>query len=378
MKMYISFDFTIIIIILLFYGFKSEDWWPPVTGYDINNHNDGYAGSSHVPAIDFYLCGKREYRVHYLGDDPMHWSENFSNCEPVGIGREIDGICIYGNKSYKGRLYRGSNWMGIIKGCNISDIDGYVGELGISLACIAINGKDSYRIGYLDEAIKISSSNPKNASDRIVKSLFGDHVINEANYDNEYELDLPSNINRFNLFKVKIQLFNDTNIDLDGNGIKFIFNTTKIVYSNWGTQEINNLMNIKLNNIINFDINEERQKFEKIIAEDIIHGILVIHSFYEEGRIQMDIGSKIAFDFEAYRGGIRLNFILNNSENFIEILKKIIKLISIYVNIENSQVILNKIKEFNNINQLGEILKLISPYDTFLTQIICLYILKKD
>ena len=376
--MYVYLYFTIIIIILLFYGFKSEHWYIPVNGYDIKDHNDGYAGSSQVPAIDFYLCGNREYRVHYLGDDPLHWSENFSNCEPVGIGRVIDGICVYGNKSYKGRLYRGDNWMGIIKGCNISDIDGYVGKLGTPLACVAINGKDSYRIGYLDEATEIKSSNPKNASDRIVKSLFGENIINEANYDNEYELDLSSDIKKSNLFIVKIQLFSDTNIDLDGNEIKFIFENKDIIFTNWGIQDINNLMNNKLNNIINFDINLERQTFEKIIANDIIHGILVIHSFYEEGRIQMDIGSKIDKDFQAYRGGIRLNLILNNSENFIELIKKIIKLISVYIDTENSQVILDKIKEFNNINQLGEITKLISPYDALLTQIICLYILKKD
>ena len=376
--MYISFDFTFIIIILLFYGLKSEYWFGEVNGYDIEDHKYGYAGSSHVPAIDFYLCGKREYRVHYLGDDPLNWSENFSNCEPVGIGREIDGICVYGNKSYKGRYYRANNWMGIIKGCNISDIDGYVGELGTPLACVAINGKDFYEIGYLSEASEIISSNPKNASDRIVKSLFGDNIINKANYDNEYELDLSSEPNKFNFFKAKIQLFNDTNIDLDGDGIKFIFNKEKIVFSNWGMQEINKLMNKKLKNIVNFDINEERQIFEKTIAKDIMNGILVIHSFYEEGRIQIDIGSKIKYNFKAYRGGIRLNFILNNSENFIEILKKIIKIISGYINTDNIQVISDKIKEFKNINQLGEIIKLISPYDALLTQIIFLYILKKD
>ena len=269
-----------IIIILLLKIYKCENWWNEVTGYSINNHANGYAGSSHVPAVDFYLCGKREYRVHYLGDDPLHWSENFSNCEPVGIGRKIDGICVYGDKSYKGRLHRGSNWMGIIKGCNISDADGFVGNLGTPLACICINGKDIYRIGYLPEATEIKSSNPKNASDRIVKSLFGENIINEANYDNEYELNLLNNINKFNLFRVKTQLFNDTNINLDGNGIKFIFEKNTIVYSNWGIQEINYLMNKKLKNIINFDINEERKTFEKNIANDIMNGIFVIHSFY--------------------------------------------------------------------------------------------------
>ena len=132
----------ITIFFLSFIKINSEKWWPHVNGYDLNDVNDGFAGSSNVPAVDFYLCSERNYRVHYLGDDPMNWSKNFSNCDPVGIGRIIDGICLYGPKSYKGRLHHGVNWMGVIKGCNIDEKDGFAGKLGSPLACIAINGKE--------------------------------------------------------------------------------------------------------------------------------------------------------------------------------------------------------------------------------------------
>ena len=116
----------------------------------------------------------------------MNLSKNFSNCDPVGIGRIIDGICIYGTKSYKGRLYYGDSWMGTVKGCNISDEDGFVGELGTPLSCVAINGKEKYRTACLDVAkTDIISSNPKNTSDRFVRGLFGDKIKNQANYEND-------------------------------------------------------------------------------------------------------------------------------------------------------------------------------------------------
>ena len=91
--------------------------------------------------------------------------------------------------------------MPVKKGCNTSDVNKYVGELGTSLACIAINGKEMYRIGYLDNLDNIKSSNPKNLSDRIIESFFGNKVKNYSDYDREYELDLSVDVNNTNKMK---------------------------------------------------------------------------------------------------------------------------------------------------------------------------------
>ena len=377
-------SFFYIILINIFKIIKAERWFDPASEYNTENHNNGYAGTSNERAIDFYLCGERKYRVHYLGDPPDIWSKNFSNCDPVGIGRLIDGICIYGNKSYKGRLYTGPFWMRIIKGCNISNyIDGFSGKLGTPLACIAINGGDYYRIASLIVAENITSSNPKNCSDRIIEKIFGKNVKNFANYDKEYTLDLSeekSKNNRFDYFKCDIILKNNTNLNLDGDGIKFIVNNKLIDYSFWGGKEINKYFIKQLKNIINFDINEETKKFEKIMANEIEYGIVIIHTFYKEKKIQIDIGIKIKpnrinNNLEGFRGGIRFNLILENNSEFINIIKKIIELTSKYINKRES--ILDKLKNFNNIEQLDEIIKLISPFDILLNRIIFLYLLNK-
>jgi len=356
---------------------RTERWWPPAIEYNIENHKDGYAGTSNEPAIDFYLCGERKYKVHYLGDPPLLWSQNFSNCDPAGNGRIIDGICVYGNKSYRGRLHVGSWWLGVIKGCNISDSrDGFSGRLGNAYSCISINGGDSYRISSLPTGYDIKSSHPKNSSDRIIKHIFGKNVKNFANYDKEYELDLSTEKNnKFHFFKSNIILINNTNLNLDGEGIKLIFLNEKIVNSFWGEKEINKNFIEKLKNIINFDINEERKNFEEIIAKEIMNGILVIHTFYKEKRIQVDIGIRICSDAEGFRGGIKFNLILINNLEFINIIKKVIELISRYI--YQKKNILDKLKSFNDIEQLEEIIQLISPFDIMLNQIIFLYLLNK-
>ena len=379
-------SFFYIILINIFKIKKAERWFPPVSEYNTDDYDNGFAGTSNEPVIDFYLCGERKYRVHYLDDPPLNWSKDFSNCDPVGIGRLIDGICIDGTRSYKGRQYIAPRWMRIIKGCNTSNsIDGFVGKLGTPLSCIAINGGNYYRIA--SEKVgsnNITSSNPKNCSDRIIGNIFGKNVKNFANYTEEYELDLSeekSKNNKFHYFICKIKLINNTNLNLDGDGIKFIVNNKNIDYSSWGGKEINKYFIKQLKNIINFDINEETKKFEKIMANEIQYGIVIIHAFYKDKKIQIDIGIKIKPNrinnhLEGYRGGIRFNLELIENSEFINIIKKIIELTSRYIN--ERENILDKLKSFNNTEQLDEITKLISPFDSLLNQIILLYLLNEQ
>ena len=139
---------------------------------------------------------------------------------------------------------------------------------------------------------------------------------------------------------------------------------------------VNKIMIKKLKKIINFDYFEEIQNFEKIIQEVTMHGIFTIHSYYEENRIQMDIASKIVEDVEGFRGGIRLNLILKNSDELIELIKKLIKFFSGYINTKKREEVLNKLKRFKEIKELKGIIELIFPYDSIFTQILFLYLIK--
>ena len=144
---------------------------------------------------------------------------------------------------------------------------------------MCINGKDYYRIGYIDDNEEKRSSNPKNSSDRVIEALFGEGVGNvEDGYYLEKELDLSRNKNnskKLNFFNVTIQLLKNEDINLDEDQINFSVHLddinkleTHIINPN-DEKEMNKLSVKKLKNIINFDFNEERKKFEKMMADEI-------------------------------------------------------------------------------------------------------------
>ena len=65
------------ILFIIYTETKSERWWSKITGYNKLDHNHGYAGVSRAACIDFYLCGKRNYTIHYKDDPPDKWSKKF-------------------------------------------------------------------------------------------------------------------------------------------------------------------------------------------------------------------------------------------------------------------------------------------------------------
>ena len=90
----------------------------------------------------------------------------------------------------------------------------------------------------------------------------------------------------------------------------------------------------------------------------------------------MDIAIKVISDVDSFRGGLRINLILKNTDKFIELIKKLLKIISGYISKEKRNQVLGVLKTFNEIKELDGIMKLISPYDSIFTQIIFLYIIK--
>ena len=145
-----NYKWVFYIILLIIKSIKSDSWFDAVNGYDTTDNDWGYAGGSKNPMIDFYLCSKRQYRVHFLGDDKNNWSQIYTNCDPVGNGRFIDGITISGEEQYMGRTYLSDNWQIAVIGFNISNEE-YVGDLNNPLACIAVDGEEYYRTAFYRE-----------------------------------------------------------------------------------------------------------------------------------------------------------------------------------------------------------------------------------
>ena len=137
-----------IIFAILFLYIKGETWLPLVYKNNISL-NDGFAGDYRYFITDFYLCSKRHYRVHFINENRGIWSQEYSNCEPVGDGRPIDGIAIEGGKSYQVRLFEGKGWLPNVSEYNISSyIDGLAGKYGEKIDGISVCGDEYYRVAY--------------------------------------------------------------------------------------------------------------------------------------------------------------------------------------------------------------------------------------
>ena len=365
----------LIFILKLLLLINCDTWFGGGDGYDTENHQSGYAGSSNAKIVDFYLCSKRKYKVHFLGDDEKKWSKEYSNCDPVGEGRYIDGFAVDGEEQYMGRLYLAPNWQVAVIGNNISN-DEFVGELGKNLACIAIDGEEFYRVAYYrnidGKYTELKPSNPKNVTDRIINLLFENEVKNVAEYGIENEL----NINENKLFKADIILLNIYELYISDGGIKIIFENMQCIYSDWG-ENIGSYLNKKIKDKINIDFNKERKYFEFIISNETIHGIVIIHSFWNEGKIQIDSGIKAVNNVPSFRGGYRMNIYLKNNKDLITKIKDIFEIFINYEDIKKRKIIKEKLKDFNDIKHISDIINHFSQKSNIIISgIILLLVLK--
>ena len=156
----------LLMISILLLLIKCETWWGEVSGHDTSDGKNGYAGSRGKAITAFYLCGDRKYRVHYKGDSKDTWTGEYCSCDPVGIGRSIDGISISGGYSYKVR-YKNGNWEKPVTGYSINDSkNGYAGTLGKEIDAILIEGDNIYRAAYGGH-----SSNVEEVSKRVNESI---------------------------------------------------------------------------------------------------------------------------------------------------------------------------------------------------------------
>lgn len=115
-----------------------------VTGSNINDPNNGFAGIFGRPIDSVAVSGGFRYRVHVLGggwlSEVTGFNTNDSNNGFAGIiGKKIDGFMI------KGLKYRchtvSSGWLSEVDGYNSNDRNnGYAGVFGESIDAIVIHG----------------------------------------------------------------------------------------------------------------------------------------------------------------------------------------------------------------------------------------------
>ncbi len=324
----------IILVLILFIIIKSETWYGAVTGADTNESKNGYAGSRGKALTHFYLCGGRHYRVHYLGDPKDQWTGEYSDCDPVGNGRSIDGIAISGGKEYRVRLKNG-DWLPMVHGYNIYDYNnGMAGKYGHEIDAVLVKGGDSYRFGYGP-----STSLIENVASKISQNLFG--VTKEFNFENN--LGILEN----NKVMVFGKLVHKIDAELQEGIIKLTINENNVVNADWS-----GLMPEKVNKFLKQIINvyKIQTSFESKFSAGLVNGDVSVKIFWLEKKIEINVGSKITKDHWTYRGGVKYTIIMKDDHDDYQKSKK-----RYMVNLHD--VTLQKIKDFldnfKNVNSVS-------------------------
>ena len=289
----------IILVLFLLIIIKSETWYGIITGADINDGKNGYAGSRGKALTHFYLCGGRHYRVHYLGDPSDQWTGEYDNCDPVGNGRSIDGISISGGKGYRVRLKKG-DWLDMIYGFDISDHNnGMAGILNNEIDAVLVEGGDSYRVAYGP-----STSLIENVASKISQNLF--RITSEFNFDrNVFILENDKVI-------VYGKLLHKIDVELQKGIIKLTIHENEVVKADWS-----GLLPEKVNKFLNqiIDVYNVQSTFESKFSAGLVNGDVTVKIFWLEKKIEINVGSKITKDHWTYRGGVKYTIIMKDDHD---------------------------------------------------------------
>ena len=131
------------------YGYDNKYFWtndnskpeiifyPYVTGYNVNDGNNGYAGEFGEPVVALKVK-KGKYAVHEVGGSWITASDD----QVAGKGNAIDGVAIAGGVNYKVHILGGS-WLPAVNKYDLNDsVNGMAGIYGQAIDAIAIQGKN--------------------------------------------------------------------------------------------------------------------------------------------------------------------------------------------------------------------------------------------
>ena len=352
------------ILLILIYSTKSEKWLKEVNGHNPSDEKNGYSGRYNNPFTDFYLCSERIYKVHYKNSDKNIWSENFTACQPVGNGSEIDAIAIDGGFLYGSQSNK--KWNKNVTNYDISDKDGYVGNIGEELDAIFIYGDEYYRSGYSLS----DSTNEKNVSYRIIENFFDIEYFNFS-YVDETEVSLKEGTK----LKLTVKLLSPYQLKFKGK-ITYKSLARDIIFDN-SINIFSNNLKILLNKTIDFDFDKIEKKIIRGFSIRLISFGDVFFNFnWEEKLIEIEVASKIQtedkVDYHGYRGGFIIKMYLNDQDDdLLSKVTQICRIIVQYSGVKIPSLLKKKLSSnFESFIDVGEVLNYIGDYSIIAEKVI--------
>lgn len=329
------------LLISLFLLIKSETWYGEITGNNQNDSKNGYAGSKGKSITGFYLCGTRRYRVHFLGDAKQLWSKEYQSCEPVGIGKSIDGIAISGGKGYQVRLKNGK-WLNMVYKYDINDLNnGMAGILGNEIDSIIVKGGNRYRV-----CIGDFSSAPEVVAERVIKNWFGISV----SFMFKDRIKLFDN----NKLEVYAEIINKASINFDGK-IKMIIENFKITdYSCEGIEF--SAVNEFIENVLG-DSFADFKNWAISFSNGMENGQVTVTIDFIFKTIVFEAATKITKGFGSFRGAFRIIFQVKDEPDNLKSSIVVANAFEPYVEEEKKKEYRDKILNLNNLGGMPNIIE---------------------
>lgn len=369
-----------IIVFILFFSIFSVNcivfWLNEVSGHD-KITNQGYSGEFGYRNSDFYLCSERQYRVHYEGFPPDDWSEEFTACQPAGKGIFIDAITISGGLEY-GIFYGDAGegkWGDPVTCYSIYNSSCHAGIInGEKSSCIYIYGDELYRVGVYYGV----NANEQNVSNHVIKNFFNINLY----FDYAKEIELNINKKNDQISNITVQLFNSSNLHL----IHFTGTIMIKVINIYEVQQIQDdntkgLLTDYLKKILNENVGLDLNFIEKaadsfyknIVIDGMENGNIAINFYWLQKIIEIDLASRITYDYHSYRGGVRIKIYLNDKDTELLLkVKNICKTMIKYTGIKITQSLKENLSKFSSFTMVDDVIKQLGDFST-LTQEILFY-----
>lgn len=136
--------FVFLLFLFYFPKITIHKWLNPVSGFNRNNHNNGYAGIMKRPITSIAISDRTEYTVHLIGGtwlNPVNGYDltDYKNGYAGIKTKLIDAIAIKGT-SYTVHVLN-STWLPITNKYDINNIHGYAGIFGKCIDAIMVKNR---------------------------------------------------------------------------------------------------------------------------------------------------------------------------------------------------------------------------------------------
>ena len=112
-----------------------------------------------------------------------------------------------------------------------------------------------------------------------------------------------------NKILITIQLINLNEINFKGT-ITIKIENNAVIDANWGGLIGNNIIRLLEKNF-NSKIDDIKSKIVNVFSQYISHGNIAIYFNCLKKRIEIDVSTKIEYNYFGYRGGFRINIFLD-------------------------------------------------------------------